>query len=63
VLDWGANSQQLKYLTVSDKWAKEGLTIEVDGRIRSGRVTGALARLIGKRERRHIRALTTGQSS
>jgi len=38
VFDWCANGQQLKCLTVTDEWTKEGLAIEVDGRIRSGRV-------------------------
>ncbi len=32
VFDWCANGQQLKFLTVSDEWTKEGLAIEVDGR-------------------------------
>jgi hypothetical protein len=32
-----ANGQQLKCLTVTDEWTKEGLAIEVDGRLRSGR--------------------------
>ena len=35
VFDWCANGQQLKCLTVTDEWTKEGLAIEVDGRIRS----------------------------
>jgi putative transposase len=30
VFDWCANGQQLKCLTVSDEWTKEGLAIEVD---------------------------------
>jgi len=36
-------------LTVTDKWTKEGLAIEVDGRIRSGRVIEVLARLVSER--------------
>jgi putative transposase len=49
VFDRCANGQQLKCLTVSDEWTKEGLAIEVDGRIRSGRVIEVLARLISER--------------
>jgi putative transposase len=49
VFDWCANGQQLKCLTVSDEWTKEGLAIEVDGRIRSPRVIEVLARLISER--------------
>ncbi len=49
VFDWCANGQQLKCLTVTDEWAREGLAIEVDGRIRSGRVIEVLSRLISER--------------
>ena len=49
VFDWCANGQQLKCLTVTDEWTKEGLAIEVDGRIRSGRVIEVLSRLISER--------------
>jgi len=49
VFDWCANGQQLKCLTVTDEWTKEGLAIEVDGRIRSGRVIEVLAELISER--------------
>jgi putative transposase len=49
VLDRSANGQQLKCLTVADEWTKEGLAIEVDGRIRSGRVIEVLARLVSER--------------
>ena len=49
VFDWCANGQQLKCLTVTDEWTREGLAIEVDGRIRSGRVIEVLSRLISKR--------------
>lgn len=46
VFDRCANGQQIKCLTVTDEWTKEGLAIEVDGRIRSGRVIDVLARLV-----------------
>lgn len=49
VFDWCANGQQLKCLTVTDEWTKEGLAIEVDGRIRSGRVIEVLSRLVAER--------------
>ena len=49
VFDWCANGQQLKCLTVTDEWTKEGLAIEVDGRIRSGRVIEVLSRLVSAR--------------
>ena len=49
MFDWCANGQQLKCLTVTDEWTKEGLAIEVDGRIRSGRVIDVLARLVCER--------------
>jgi putative transposase len=49
VFDWCANGQQLKCLTVTDEWTKEGLAIEVDGRIRSGRVIEVLSRLVCER--------------
>ena len=49
VFDWCANGQQLKCLTVTDEWTKEGLAIEVDGRIRSGRVIEILSRLVSER--------------
>ena len=38
VFDHCANGQQLKCLTVTDEFTKEGLAIDVDGRIRSPRV-------------------------
>jgi putative transposase len=57
VFDGCANGQQLKCLTVTDEWTKEGLAIEVDGRIRSGRVIEILARLISARGApRHLRS-------
>lgn len=49
VFDRCANGQQLKCLTVTDEWTKEGLAIEVDGRIRSNHVIDVLARLIAER--------------
>jgi putative transposase len=49
VFDWCANGQQLKCLTVTDEWTKEGLAIEVDGRIRSPRVIDVLSRLVSER--------------
>ena len=57
MFDWCANSQQLKCLTVTDEWTKEGLAIEVmpeacfqhDGRIRSPRVIDVLSRLVSER--------------
>jgi putative transposase len=44
-----AAGQQLKCLTVTDEWTKEGLAIEVDGRIRSARVIEVLTRLVSER--------------
>jgi putative transposase len=49
MFDWCANGQQLKCLTVSDEWTKEGLAIEVDGSIRSRRVIEVLSRLVSER--------------
>jgi putative transposase len=49
VFDRCANGQQLKCLTVTDEFTKEGLAIEVDGRIRSPRVIEVLARLVSER--------------
>ena len=49
VFDWCANGQQQKCLTVTDEWTREGLAIEVDGRIRSGRVIEVLSRLVSER--------------
>src|ERR1044071_4233862 len=43
VFDHCANGQQLKCLTVTDEFTKEGLAIDVDGRIRSARVIEVLA--------------------
>jgi putative transposase len=49
VFDWCANGQVLKCLTVADEYTKESLAIEVDGRIRSGRVIEVLSRLVSER--------------
>src|SRR5262249_48577539 len=49
VFDWCANGQQLKCLTVTDEWTKEGLAIEVDSCLRSGRVIEVLSRLVSER--------------
>ena len=49
VFDGCANGQQLKCLTVTDEWTKEGLAIEVEGRMRSGRVIEVLSRLVSER--------------
>ena len=49
VFDRCANGQQLKCLTVTDEFTKEGLAIEVDGRIRSPRVIDVLSRLVSER--------------
>ena len=45
VFDHCANGQQLKCLTVTDEFTKEGLAIDVDGHIRSARVIEVLSRL------------------
>ena len=49
VFDRCANGQQLKCLTVTDEFTKEGLAIDVDGRIRSPRVIEVLSRLVSAR--------------
>lgn len=49
VFDCCADGRQLKCLTVTDEFTKEGLAIEVDGRIRSARVIEVLARLVSER--------------
>jgi putative transposase len=49
VFDHCANGQQLKCLTVTDEFTKEGLAIDVDGRIRSPHVINVLARLVSAR--------------
>ena len=49
VFDACANGQKLKCLTVTDEWTKEGLAIEVAGRLRSGRVIEVLSRLVSER--------------
>jgi putative transposase len=49
VFDHCANGQQLKCLTVTDEFTKEGLAIDVDGRIRSARVIEVLSHLVSAR--------------
>jgi putative transposase len=49
VFDHCANGQKLKCLTVTDEFTKEGLAIDVDGRIRSPRVIEVLSRLVSTR--------------
>jgi putative transposase len=49
VFDHCANGQQLKCLTVTDEFIKEGLAIDVDGHIRSVRVIEVLFRLVSTR--------------
>jgi putative transposase len=49
VFDHCANGQQLKCLTVTDEFTKEGLAVDVDGRIRSLRVIEVLFRLVSAR--------------
>jgi len=49
VFDRCANGQQLKCLTVTDEFTKEGLAIAVDARIRSSRVIEVLSRLVSER--------------
>ena len=49
VFDHCANGQQLECLTVTDEFTKEGLAIDVDGRIRSPRVIDVLSRLVSAR--------------
>ena len=49
VFDHCANGQQLKCLTVTDEFTKEGLAIDVDGRIRSPRVMEVLSCLVSER--------------
>ncbi len=49
VFDHCANGQRLKCLTVTDEFTKQGLAIDVDGRIRSPRVIEVLSRLVSER--------------
>ena len=46
VFDACANGQQLKCLTVIDKYTREALAIDVASSLRSGRMKDVLARLI-----------------
>jgi putative transposase len=57
VFDTCAGGQQLKCLTVTDEWTKEGLAIDVAGSIRSRRVIEVLARLVSERGApKHLRS-------
>jgi putative transposase len=49
LFDHCANGQQLKCLTITDEFTKEGLAIDVGGRIRSARVIEVLSRLVSAR--------------
>jgi putative transposase len=49
VFDSCADGRQLKCLTVTDEFSKEGLAIDVAGSIRSSRVIEVLARLVSER--------------
>ena len=49
VFDRCANGQQLKCLTVTDEFTKQGPAIDVAGRIRSPRVIEVLSRLVSER--------------
>jgi putative transposase len=49
VFDRCANGQQLKCLMVTDEFTKEGLAIDVDGRILSPRVIDVLSPLVSER--------------
>lgn len=56
LFDRCASGQQLKCLTVTDEFTKEGLAIDVDGRIRSPRVIDVLSRLVSERGRTRLPA-------
>lgn len=49
VFDACANGQKLKCLTIIDEWTREVLAIDVQGRLRSGRVIEVLSRLVSER--------------
>jgi len=49
VFDTCADGRQLKCLTVTDEFTKEGLAIDVAGSIRSARVIEVLARVVSER--------------
>ena len=53
VFDACADGRQLKCLTVTDEFTKEGLAIDVAGSIRSARVIEVLSRLVSKRGAPH----------
>jgi putative transposase len=53
VFDTCADGRQLKCLTVTDEFTKEGLAIDVGGSIRSARVIEVLSRLVSERGAPH----------
>jgi putative transposase len=53
VFDTCADGRQLKCLTVTDEFTKEGLAIDVAGSIRSARVIEVLSRLVSERGAPH----------
>ena len=63
VFDHCANGQQLKCLTVTDEFTKEGLAIDVNARIRSPRVIDAQSRLVVLVAHRASCAVIMGRSS
>jgi hypothetical protein len=63
VFDRCANGQQLKCLTVTDEFTKEGLAIDVDGRIRSPRMIEVLRDWRASAAHQPSRAATTVRSS
>jgi hypothetical protein len=62
VFDHCANGQQLKCLAVTDEFTKEGLAIDVDGRIRSARVIEVLSRLVSVSWRHRARPDRRGRA-
>ncbi len=58
-----ADGQQLKCLTMTDEFTKEGLAIDVDGRIRSARVIEVLSRLVSDRGAPAVLRSDNGRSS
>jgi putative transposase len=53
VFDACSDGRQIKCLTVTDEFTKEGLAIDVAGSIRSGRVIEVLSRLVSERGAPH----------
>ena len=57
VFDRAANGQQLNCMTVIDEYTREGLSIHIDGRIRSGKNVAELSRLVSLHGApRHVRS-------